>query len=78
MHPVTTMKHWSHHLHDGMLAMWHEIDQHLHSRHFWAGVGLTLLIVGIVALLFFAVRNAPPIETPSNYPYGIPYSPYRF
>ena len=76
MHPVVTINHWSHHLHDGMLAMWHQIDSHLRSRHFWTGVGLTLLIVGIVALLFFLAKNSP-IAIPSDNPYGVPYVPYR-
>ena len=71
MHPVIPMKHWSHHLHDRMLTMQHHIAEHLHSRHFWVGVGLTLLIVGIVALLFLLARDAPLIN-----PYGFPYSPY--
>jgi len=73
MHPATTMKHWSHHLHDGMLTMWHEIDQHLHSRHFWTGVGITLLIVGFVTALIILVKNAP-IQVPSDYPYRFPYA----
>ncbi len=59
MHPVITLKHWSHH-----------VSEHLHSHHFWAGVVITLLIVGIVALLFMLARNAPIV-----YPYGFPYSP---
>ncbi len=71
MHPAETMKHWSHHLHDGMLTLWHHIDEHLHSRHFWVGVLLTLLIVGIVTLLFMLARNAPVI-----YPHDYPYVPY--
>ncbi len=77
MHPVITMKDWSHHLHDSMLAMWHHMDQHLRSRHFWVGVGVTLLIVGFVMLMLVLARKSP-IEVPGTYPYGIPYSPYRF
>ncbi len=60
MHPVITMKSWSHHLHDSMLLAWHEVDQHVHSRHFWAGVALTLLIVGFVALLVLMAKNILP------------------
>jgi hypothetical protein len=60
MHPAITMKHWSHH-----------VSEHLHSRHFWAGVVITLLIVGVVALLFILARNAP-----IAYPHGFPYGPY--
>ncbi len=59
MHPVITLKHWSHH-----------VSEHLHSRHFWDGVVITLLMVGIVTLLFMLARNAP-----IAYPYGFPYSP---
>ena len=77
MHPVITMKSWSHHLHDGTLSMWHHIDEHLRSRHFWAGVALTLLIGGLVTLLFFVAKNAS-TEIHTEYPYGIPYAPYRF
>lgn len=73
MHPVTTMKHWSHHLHDGMPNLRQHISEHLHSRHFWVGVGLTLLVVGLVALLFILARNAPMV-----YPHDLPYHPYGF
>lgn len=71
MHPVITMKHWSHHLHDGMLNVRHRIAESLHSRHFWIGVGVALVVVGIVALLILLARDAPFIN-----PYGFPYSPY--
>jgi hypothetical protein len=77
MHPIATTKNWSHHLHDGMLSMWHHIDQHLRSRHFWAGVGITLLIVGFVAMLLFLAKNAP-INAPIDSPSSMPYSPYQF
>ncbi|MBC8207077.1 MAG: hypothetical protein ISR85_05790 [Kiritimatiellales bacterium] len=70
MHPVVTMMNWSHHLHDNMLAIWHVMDQHIHSRHFWHGVMLTLLIIGFIVLLVLAFMNAPSI------PYsGVPYGP---
>jgi hypothetical protein len=72
MHPIATTKSWSHHLHDSMLATGHRIVEHLHSRHFWTGVGLTLLLIGIVTLLFIAAKNAP-FVMPDVYPYGIPY-----
>jgi len=42
MHKDTTMKHGSHHLHDAMLTLRHEISEHFHSRHFWVGVVATL------------------------------------
>lgn len=71
MHPVITMKSWSHHMHDGMLTTWHHIDQHLRSRHFWAGVGITLLVAGIVMLFILAAKYAPEMEgtIPLSYPY---------
>jgi hypothetical protein len=59
MHPVIAMKHWS-----------HQGSEHLRSRHFWAGVGITLLIVGVITLLFMLARNAP-----IGYPHGYPFSP---
>jgi hypothetical protein len=74
MYSGTTMKHWIHHLHDGMLTMGHHISEHLHSRHFWAGVGITLLIIGFATLLFIAAKNAP-FEMQGFYPYGTPYIP---
>lgn len=70
MHSVATVMNWSHHLHEDMLAIWHVTDQHLHSRHFWVGVVLTLLIIGFIVLLALAFMNAPEI------PYsGLPYGP---
>ena len=59
MHPVITMKHWS-----------HQVSEHLHSRQFWVGVGITLLIIGVITLLFILSRNAP-----IAYPHGYPFSP---
>ncbi len=71
MHTTGTMKHWSHRLHDGMLSMRHHIDQHLHSRHFWTGVGVTLLIIGFITLFVILAQNAPLLTPPS-----LPYTPY--
>lgn len=59
MHRETTMKHGSHHMHDSMQTMWHHIDEHFHSSHFWVGVGVTLLFVGLAILLFNLAGNAP-------------------
>ena len=65
MHPIITMKHWSHELHDSIV-------EHLHSRHFWVGVGITLLIIGFLTLLLILSKNAPII-----YPHEMPrYAPY--
>ena len=75
MHSADTIKHGSHHLHDGMISLWEHIGRHLHSRHFWAGVGVALLIVGIAAVLLILARNAP-LKAPL-YPYGVPYTPIR-
>ena len=78
MHPVITVKHWSHQLHDGMLFVWHEIDEHLHSRHFWTGVAVAALAIGLVTLIIMlAMHSDLPAETFETYPYGIPYGPYR-
>ncbi len=71
MHPITTMKHWSHQLHDGMATLRHHIQGHLHSHHIWAGVAFTTLIAVIFAAMFILARHAPLI-----YPQGIPYLPY--
>lgn len=71
MHPVITMKHWSHHLHDSMLTLKQHVTEHLHSRHFWAGVMITLLILGFLTMLYILARNAPFIY-PQEYPF-IPY-----
>ena len=76
MHTAETMKHWGHHLHDGMLTMGHHIDQHFRSRHFWAGVGITLLIVVLVTALIILAKNAP-LNVPTDFPYSIPYGPYH-
>ncbi len=73
MHPVGTIKHWSHHLHDGMIFMWHEIDQHLRSRHFWAGIAVALLIVGFIALMVFLAQQTPVDPLWQQHLYGTPY-----
>lgn len=59
MHRETTMKHGGHHLHDSMLTLRHHIDEHLHSRHFWTGILLALIVVGLLAMLFMLAGNAP-------------------
>ena len=76
MHPVVTMKHWSHHLRDGMTSAWHHIDQHLHSRHFWMGMGIALLAVFFVSIVFLLITQAP-FESTAPYPHSFPYGPYR-
>ena len=63
-------------MHDGLLSLWHHIDQHLRSRHFWTGVGITLVIVGIVTLLLLLAMEAP-VETFGTYPTGMPYGPVQ-
>lgn len=77
MHPVITMKHWSHSLHDGALATWHQIALHLGSRHFWTGVGATLLAIGLVALLAILTKNTP-VQSRDFDPYGVPFSEHRW
>ncbi|MDF7825876.1 hypothetical protein P4B35_17740 [Pontiellaceae bacterium B12227] len=62
MHPVSSLKHWSHH-----------VSEHLHSRHFWAGVGVTLLVIGTVALLFVLIMKSVPVEIYDAAPYASPY-----
>ncbi|VGO22074.1 hypothetical protein [Pontiella sulfatireligans] len=57
--------------------MRYQVSGHLHSRHFWAGVGITLLIAAIVALLFILAKNAP-ITAPGGYPYTVPFGPYQY
>jgi hypothetical protein len=56
---------------------WHEISQHLFNRHFWAGVMITLLIIGSIALLINVARHVPE-RSQNPVPYGFPYSPHRF
>ena len=71
MHPMMTISHWSHHWHENMQMLRHHISDHFYSRHFWVGVGVTLLVIGILTLLFIAARYAP-----YTYPQNIPYAPY--
>jgi hypothetical protein len=75
MHPMITVMHWGHHLHGNLLVAWDGIDQHLHSRHFWVGVAVTLLIVGFVALMGLLLMHAP-ASPARGMPYGFPYGPY--
>ena len=74
MDPATAMKHWSHHLHDDLQAMGRHIMQHLHSRHFWTGVGITLLIIG-TAVLFLMLARYAPLQMQNMHPYSVPYAP---
>ena len=76
MHPVTTLMHWSHHMHDSMSYMRYGITEHLHSRHFWVGMGVALFIVALLILMAFVVWRVP-IEMSESYPYMYPYLPYR-
>lgn len=76
MHPVVTMKNWSHHLHDRMRSMGHHIDQHLRNRHFWTGIAVALLVAAFATLtLMMALKT--PIESFNTIPYSNPYAPYR-
>lgn len=75
MHPVITMKSWSHQLHDSLLIARHEIYEHIRSRHFWTGVAVALLLAGIAAALIMLAMNTP-VELMEDFPYG-PYGPYR-
>jgi len=70
MHRDTTMKHGGHHLHDSMVNLRHHIDDHLHSRHFWTGVLLALIVVAFATLLFMLAGNTPlNVQGPTYVPY---------
>ena len=49
----------------------HYISHMIHNEHFWAGIGITLLVGVIVALAIYAGRMEvlPPISFPA-YGYG--------
>ena len=72
MHPVTNILHWSHHMHEGMDYLWHQTLEHLHSPHFWIGVGITLLVIGLISLLLIAVLYGSIEFSYGRYPY-MPY-----
>lgn len=65
MHPVSAMKHWS-----------HEVSEHLHNRHFWTGVGITLLIVSFAALLLLLFVKSGSFENYNTMPFVNPYMSY--
>ncbi len=71
MHPVIYMMNWSRHLHDSWMVARCEVDQHLHSGHFWAGLSVALLIIGALALLVLFAMNAP-VGPMSETPFGMP------
>lgn len=73
MHPLSTVMHWSHHLHESMTFLRHEVGVHLRSRHFWAGVAVTMLIVGFIALIVYLARNTPADTLWPSTTYGFPY-----
>jgi Fe2+ transport system protein B len=75
MHPIMAIKHWNQYLHESMMHTSHQIREHLHSRHFWAGVGATLLIIGGLAVLFTLITKTP-LEDSGTYPYGFPNKNY--
>lgn len=76
MHAIENVKNWSHHLHDGMLNMCHHIDQHLHSRAFWTGVIIALVIVSLITLVVMLSKRFP-VDSIETYPLSNPYMPYR-
>jgi hypothetical protein len=75
MHPLVTVKHLGHELHDGIVSFRQHIDQHLHSRHFWTGIGAALLAVGVLTLLIMLAAKMP-LESIEGYPTGMPFTPY--
>ena len=76
MHPVITMKNWSHHLHDAMLSMGHHVDQHLRSRHFWTGIAVALVVAAFMTLVILLALKTP-LESLNTAPHSNPYLPYR-
>jgi ABC-type transporter Mla subunit MlaD len=51
--------------------MWYSVNEHLHSPHFWTGVGFCLLFIALLTLIFLAI-NLGFVNMPSNqiYMYG--------
>lgn len=52
-------------MHETMDHLRHSTTEHLHSRSFWAGVGVALLFMAIMTLLFMAISYGY-INMPSN------------
>jgi hypothetical protein len=59
MHPVMTMKSWSHHVHDGGITTWQEIDHLAHNGTMWAAMGVALFVTAVVALMFYLTMSVP-------------------
>ena len=58
-------------MNETMHYIMHSILEHLHSSHFWVGVGITMLFVALIAILVM-VANSSSIDMPGSgiYPYG--------
>lgn len=65
MNTMHTKMHESQKMHETMNHLRHSTSEHLHSRIFWAGVGVALLFMAIMTLLFLAISNGF-INMPSN------------
>jgi hypothetical protein len=59
MHPASTVKNWSHHLHDDKGALWHGIAKPLHSQELWIWIGLAMLFSGLLALIRSIAQGLP-------------------
>ena len=69
MHSTIALKHWSHHLHENMLALMHNISRHKHEHPTLANIILTLLAVGILTLLYIFAKKIPYTYPPQVPPY---------
>ena len=74
MHPLNTMKHWSHHLHDDMLRFEHVLSTQCHNHRFWIGVGIAVLFISLMTLLFVWAWRTP--GTIDGFEYMYPYMYY--
>ena len=61
------------HEHAGVHHQHHYVSHLIHNSHFWIGVGITLLVGMLAALVFYAVNSGASIG-----PTYMPFGPYGY
>ena len=73
MHPVLTIRHYGHLLHDDAADLLHRLDSQLHGHHCWFLAACALLLLAALWIMLLLKPSLPSPPTYDDLQYGYPF-----